>query len=97
MNTLGIQDKIRKYPSQLSGGEQQRTAIARALINQPEVIFADEPTGNLDWESGKDVIDLFVKLQKQFHQTIILVTHDMDIARCADTVIHIQDGMIVQD
>ena len=97
LNTLGIQDKIRKYPSQLSGGEQQRTAIARALINQPEVIFADEPTGNLDWESGKDVIDLFVKLQKQFHQTIILVTHDMDIARCADTVIHIQDGMIVQD
>lgn len=94
LKTLGLQDKIRKYPSQLSGGEQQRVAIARALINKPEVIFADEPTGNLDQQNGRAVIDLFVKLQKRFQQTIILVTHDKDVAACADEIICIRDGRI---
>lgn len=95
LQTLGIQDKIRKYPSQLSGGEQQRVAIARALINKPEIIFADEPTGNLDQQNGNAVIDLLVKLHRQFRQTIILVTHDHDIAACADEIIYIQDGLII--
>lgn len=95
LQTLGIQDKIRKYPSQLSGGEQQRVAIARALINKPEIIFADEPTGNLDQQNGNAVIDLLVKLHRQFRQTIILVTHDNDIAACADEIIYIQDGLII--
>lgn len=95
LHTLGIQDKIRKYPSQLSGGEQQRVAIARALINKPEIIFADEPTGNLDQQNGSAVIDLLVKLRRQFRQTIILVTHDKDIAAYADEIIHIRDGLII--
>ena len=93
---MGIQDKIRKYPSQLSGGEQQRTAIARALVNKPEIIFADEPTGNLDQQNGQAVIELLAKLRKHFQQTIILVTHDKDIAAYADEIVHIQDGQLVK-
>lgn len=96
LSVMGIQDKIRKYPSQLSGGEQQRTAIARALVNKPEIIFADEPTGNLDQQNGQTVIELLMKLRKHFHQTIILVTHDKDIAAYADEIVHIQDGQIVK-
>ena len=96
LSAMGIQDKIRKYPSQLSGGEQQRTAIARALVNKPEIIFADEPTGNLDQQNGQAVIELLAKLRKHFQQTIILVTHDKDIAAYADEIVHIQDGQIVK-
>lgn len=96
LSAMGIQDKIRKYPSQLSGGEQQRTAIARALVNKPEIIFADEPTGNLDQQNGQAVIELLEKLRKHFQQTIILVTHDKDIAAYADEIVHIQDGQIVK-
>lgn len=96
LSVMGIQDKICKYPSQLSGGEQQRTAIARALVNKPEIIFADEPTGNLDQQNGQAVIELLVKLRKHFHQTIILVTHDKDIAAYADEIVHIRDGQIVK-
>lgn len=96
LSAMGIQDKIRKYPSQLSGGEQQITAIARALVNKPEIIFADEPTGNLDQQNGQAVIELLAKLRKHFQQTIILVTHDKDIAAYADEIVHIQDGQIVK-
>ena len=96
LSAMGIQDKIRKYPSQLSGGEQQRTAIARALVNKPEIIFVDEPTGNLDQQNGQAVIELLAKLRKHFQQTIILVTHDKDIAAYADEIVHIQDGQIVK-
>lgn len=96
LSVLGIQDKSHKYPSQLSGGEQQRTAIARALVNKPEIIFADEPTGNLDQQNGQAVIELLVKLRKHFRQTIILVTHDKDIAAYADEIVHIRDGEIVK-
>ena len=96
ISVIGIQDKLRKYPSQLSGGEQQRTAIARALVNKPQIIFADEPTGNLDQQNGRAVIELLVRLRNHFQQTIILVTHDKDIAAYADEIVHIQDGQIVK-
>lgn len=97
MKSLGILEKRYKFPDELSGGQQQRVAIARALANKPRIIFADEPTGNLDKKTGEEVIGLFSKMQKQFHQTILLVTHDMDIARLADRLIQIEDGEIRRD
>ena len=92
--TLGIAERLSHYPSQLSGGQQQRVAIARALINKPKVILCDEPTGNLDKKSGNEVIQLLRKLQSEYDQTIIMVTHDSDIASSADKIIHIEDGEI---
>lgn len=94
METLGIYELRLKFPSQLSGGEQQRAAIARALAAQPDIIFADEPTGNLDQQSGRDVLRLLKIMKKELGQTIVLVTHDMEIAQTADRKIEIQDGMI---
>lgn len=94
--TLGISDRLSHYPSQLSGGQQQRVAIARALINKPKVLLCDEPTGNLDEKSSKEVINLLKKLQTEYGQTIIMVTHDMNIAGCADTIVRIEDGMIIK-
>lgn len=94
METLGIYELRLKFPSQLSGGEQQRAAIARALAAQPDIIFADEPTGNLDQQSGRDVLRLLKIMKKELGQTIVLVTHDMEIAQTADRMIEIQDGMI---
>lgn len=96
MKSLGLEDKKRKYPSQLSGGEQQRVAIARAMINKPKIIFADEPTGNLDQSTGEEVADLLIETGRKFSQTIILVTHDTDLAKRADEIIYLQDGRIVQ-
>lgn len=95
IKTLGIAERLSHYPSQLSGGQQQRVAIARALINKPKVILCDEPTGNLDKKSGKEVIQLLRKLQSEYDQTIIMVTHDSDIASSADQIIHIEDGKII--
>jgi len=92
--TLGVTDRLKHYPSQLSGGQQQRIAIARALINQPDVILCDEPTGNLDVKSGEEVIQLLKNLCKKHGKTIIIVTHDMNIAQRCDTVIRISDGKI---
>lgn len=94
--TLGISERLSHYPSQLSGGQKQRVAIARALINKPKVLLCDEPTGNLDEKSSKEVINLLKKLQTEYGQTIIMVTHDMNIAGCADTVVRIEDGMIMK-
>lgn len=94
--TLGISERLSHYPSQLSGGQQQRVAIARALINKPKVLLCDEPTGNLDENSSKEVISLLKSLQTKYRQTIIMVTHDMNIADCADTVVRIEDGMIIK-
>lgn len=93
--SLGITDRLTHYPSQLSGGQQQRVAIARALINKPKVILCDEPTGNLDKKSGSEVLQLLRKLQSEYGQTIIMVTHDPDIASSADKIIRIEDGEIV--
>lgn len=95
METLGIYELRLKFPSQLSGGEQQRTAIARALAAQPDIVFADEPTGNLDQQSGRDVLELLKMMKEKWGQTILLVTHDMEIAQNADRIIEIRDGMIV--
>ncbi|MGN1100917.1 MAG: ABC transporter ATP-binding protein [Huintestinicola sp.] len=93
--TLGISERLSHYPSQLSGGQQQRVAIARALINKPKVLLCDEPTGNLDEKSSKEVIGLLKSLQTEYKQTIIMVTHDMNIADCADSIVRIDDGNIL--
>lgn len=94
--TLGIVERLSHYPSQLSGGQQQRVAIARALINKPKVLLCDEPTGNLDEQSRKEVIGLLKKLQIEYGQTIIMVTHDMNIAKSADSIVCIEDGRIIK-
>jgi len=92
---LELSDRLEHLPSQLSGGQLQRTAIARALINKPNVLFCDEPTGNLDTVSAKNCIDALLTLHKQFNQTLIIVTHDMDIAKMADRALSITDGVMV--
>jgi len=96
LEAVGLSHRLNSRPNQLSGGEQQRVAIARALINDPSIIFADEPTGNLDSKSGAQVIGIFKKLHHEGH-TIVLVTHDLNIAREAHRTLHIKDGEIIQD
>ena len=91
------EDYLNRYPSELSGGQQQRVALARALASKPAIIFADEPTGNLDAKSSKEVVDLLKIAQRKYHETVILVTHDQEIASIADRVITIEDGKIIQD
>lgn len=81
-------------PNQLSGGQQQRVAIGRALVNKPAIIFADEPTGNLDTKTESEVLNLLKESQKKYNQTIIMITHNMDIAKYADKIIKIEDGFI---
>lgn len=97
VSTLSLEDKINNFPGQLSGGQQQRVSIARALANKPSIILADEPTGNLDKKNGEEVIALLKKTIKKYNVTLILVTHDMDIAKEADRIITIEDGNIVSD
>ncbi len=92
VDELGITDKLLQMPEYLSGGQQQRVAIARALITKPAIILADEPTGNLDSETGLEVMKLFQKMAHKFNQTMIMVTHDMKIAEMADRIICIKDG-----
>lgn len=92
---LGLADKLQKYPSELSGGEQQRAAIARSILAKPFLIFCDEPTGNLDKKTSEHTMKLLNQLTKRFGQTLIMVTHDLEIAQNADVVIQIEDGKIV--
>ncbi len=92
---LGLEDRKRHLPNELSGGQQQRVSIGRALITKPSIILADEPTGNLDSKSSEEIINLLKKLNKQYNQTIIMITHNMDIAKCADRMIRLNDGKIV--
>ena len=93
---LGLSNREEHLPNQLSGGQQQRVAIGRAIINNPSIILADEPTGNLDSKSSKEIIELLKKSNKKYNQTILLITHDMSIAEQADRIIKIQDGKIVK-
>lgn len=93
--TLGISDKLDSLPNNLSGGQQQRVAIARALAAKPAIILADEPTGNLDSRTSMDVLGLLGVTGKQFQQTIVMITHNEEIAQMADRIIHIEDGKIV--
>lgn len=95
IDTLEIREKLNYYPDELSGGQRQRVAIARALVTNPAIILADEPTGNLDENTGKEVIALLKKSSKQFNQTLILVTHDLGIAKEADRVIEISNGHVI--
>ena len=97
VRTLGIEDKLESLPSQLSGGQQQRVAIARALIYRPAILFADEPTGNLDQKNSKEIIDLLKLSNRNLKQTILLITHDETIALEADRIVAIEDGQIVSD
>ena len=94
LEKVGLKDRMKHHPSQLSGGQQQRVAIARALINNPPVLFADEPTGNLDSRTSVEVMNMFTELNRKENITIILVTHSQEIADCAKRVIRLSDGMI---
>ena len=94
LDRVGLLKQAEKYPGQLSGGQQQRVAIARALITKPAIVLADEPTGNLDSKTSSDVIGLLKRTSAEFHQTIVMITHNDDIARLADRIIRIEDGKI---
>lgn len=97
VKTLGIQDKLNNFPGSLSGGQQQRAAIARALAAKPSIILADEPTGSLDSKTSQDVIGLLKVTSQKFNQTIVMITHNEEIAQIADTIIRIEDGKIVSE
>ena len=94
VNMLGLDDKLNNMPNQLSGGQQQRVAIARALISKPAIVLADEPTGNLDSKTSAEVLVLLKRTSEEFHQTIVMITHNNDIARLADRIVRIEDGKI---
>ncbi len=97
INTLGLENKLQNLSNNLSGGQQQRVAIARALASKPAIILADEPTGNLDSKTSQDVLGLLKVTSEQFKQTIVMITHDDEIAQMADRIIRIEDGKIVGD
>jgi putative ABC transport system ATP-binding protein len=94
LEAVGLKDRMKHKPNQMSGGQQQRVSIARAFIGDPEIVFADEPTGNLDTKTTKEVMDLITTMARNNNQTLIIVTHDMDIAQYADKIIRITDGDI---
>lgn len=97
LNILGLENRRTHLPNELSGGQQQRTSIGRALITRPAIILADEPTGNLDSKSSDEIVELLKKSNKDYKQTIIMITHNLEIAKCADRIITIEDGKIVKD
>lgn len=96
LEALGLAGRLDNKPQQLSGGEQQRVAVARALINQPAIVFADEPTGNLDSANAKELHDLFLHLRKEFDQTFLIVTHNEELAALSDRTLHMKDGKMVE-
>lgn len=95
LDKVGLANRITHFPSQLSGGEQQRVAIARALINKPSILLCDEPTGNLDSKTGEDIISLIKKINIERQMTVVLVTHNLELAKVADSVYHLRDGILV--
>jgi lipoprotein-releasing system ATP-binding protein len=94
LTTLGLKDRMENKPNALSGGEQQRVAVARALINDPDIVFADEPTGNLDSHNARELHHLFVQLRDQHRQTFLIVTHNEELAQMSDRILHMKDGKI---
>ncbi|MBQ7599264.1 MAG: ABC transporter ATP-binding protein [Clostridia bacterium] len=94
VETLGLMDRLHHLPSELSGGQQQRVAIARALINMPDILFADEPTGNLDRQNADEVLKLLLKLREEIGQTLVMVTHDLEIAEHADRIFKMDNGVL---
>ena len=94
---VGLQDRLHHLPNELSGGQRQRVAIARALVNTPRVLFADEPTGNLDSKNGEEVLQIFDRLHREYKMTLVVVTHSYDVAKRADRVIHLRDGKIERE
>lgn len=97
LKILGIENRRTHLPNELSGGQQQRTSIGRALITNPAIVLADEPTGNLDSKSSDEIVELLKKSNKEYNQTIIMITHNMDIAKCADRIFRIEDGKICEN
>jgi putative ABC transport system ATP-binding protein len=97
LERVGLVDRLDHFPSQLSGGEQQRVAIARAFVNQPRILFADEPTGNLDGNTGARIVALLEELNRESGSTIVLVTHDIGLAERTQRVIRLADGVVVED
>lgn len=97
LKILGLENRKKHLPNELSGGQQQRTSIGRALITNPTIILADEPTGNLDSKASDEIVALLKKSNKELKQTIIMITHNMEIAKCADRILKIEDGRIVQE
>ncbi|MFP3974903.1 MAG: ABC transporter ATP-binding protein [Dehalococcoidia bacterium] len=96
LDTVGLGDRVKHHPSEVSGGEQQRAAIARALINRPQILLADEPTANLDLASAKMVLDLFSKFNKEYNQTIVMVTHEPEDEKYVDRAIWLGDGLVIE-
>ena len=97
IKTLGLEERVKHLPSELSGGQQQRVSIGRSLINNPAIILADEPTGNLDSKNSSEILELLKYSNKKYNQTLIMITHDLNIAKQADRIIKIQDGKISSD
>jgi putative ABC transport system ATP-binding protein len=97
LTRVGLKDRLDHYPVQLSGGEQQRVALARAFMVKPPILMADEPTGNLDSANGQQVLDLLISLNREEHTTLVLVTHDRDLATHADRIITLKDGLVISD
>ena len=97
LKTLGLENRKTHLPNQLSGGQQQRVSIGRAMINNPSIMLADEPTGNLDSKASEEIISLLKLSNKKFNQTVIIITHDLEIAKEAERVITIEDGKIIKD
>ncbi len=97
LKAVGLGGRLRHRPTQMSGGQQQRVGIARAFVSRPEVVFADEPTGNLDSKTGRSVMELMVAMAKKYGETLVVVTHDPEIAKYADRVVTIRDGVVVSD
>ena len=97
LKRLGLEQRKNHLPNELSGGQQQRTSIGRALITRPSIILADEPTGNLDSKASEEIVELLRKSNKDLKQTIIMITHNLEIAKCADRIIKIEDGKIVKE